>query len=240
MHDITGTTTITSFGTVSAGIHKRLQFDGALQITHNATSLICPSGANITTYAGLCIDLVSLGSGNWIITSQLPGMMLLETKTASGSAQLDFTGLSANYDQYLFTFGSIAAATDGANLQARYSDDGGSTFFATGSYRYIDNVTTSSAPTSLTGSGGSAGDTSILIAPSISNAAGATVSGEARLATTTMCSLTWHVHYFNSSSLSVNGWGGGHRTTSGINAVRFMMSSGNIASGTIRMYGMRK
>src|SRR5574343_654088 len=51
-HDITGTTTITSLGTVSAGIRKTLQFDGALTLTHNATSLILPGGANITTAAG--------------------------------------------------------------------------------------------------------------------------------------------------------------------------------------------
>src|SRR3954465_12855311 len=44
-HDITGTTTITSFGTVSAGIWKILKFEGVLTLTHNATSLILQSGA---------------------------------------------------------------------------------------------------------------------------------------------------------------------------------------------------
>lgn len=68
-HNITGTTTITSFGTVSAGISKWLKFAGALVLTHNATSLILPSGANITTAAGDACKAVSLGSGNWIVTS---------------------------------------------------------------------------------------------------------------------------------------------------------------------------
>lgn len=50
---ITGTTTITSFGTAQqAGDCRTLVFDGALTLTHNATSLILPTGANITTAAG--------------------------------------------------------------------------------------------------------------------------------------------------------------------------------------------
>jgi hypothetical protein len=64
-HDITGTTTVTGFGTVSAGIHKVLQFDGALTLTHNSTSLVLPGGANITTAAGDVGWFISEGSGNW-------------------------------------------------------------------------------------------------------------------------------------------------------------------------------
>lgn len=62
---ITGTTTITAFGTAAAGTKRKLVFDGALILTHNATSLILPSGANITTAAGDCALFVSEGSGNW-------------------------------------------------------------------------------------------------------------------------------------------------------------------------------
>lgn len=62
---VTGTTTITALGTVSAGIWKHLIFSGSLTLTHNATSLILPSGASITTAAGDCALVVSLGSGNW-------------------------------------------------------------------------------------------------------------------------------------------------------------------------------
>jgi len=50
---ITGTTTITGFGTAAqAGDERTIVFDGALTLTHNATSLILPGGANITTAAG--------------------------------------------------------------------------------------------------------------------------------------------------------------------------------------------
>lgn len=66
--DVTGTTTITSFGTVAAGIWRIVRFTGALTLTHNATSLILPGAANITTAAGDCLIAVSLGSGNWVVT----------------------------------------------------------------------------------------------------------------------------------------------------------------------------
>lgn len=64
-HDITGTTTITSFGTVAAGVWKIVKFEGALTLTHNATSLILPGGANITTANGDIGTFISEGSGNW-------------------------------------------------------------------------------------------------------------------------------------------------------------------------------
>jgi hypothetical protein len=62
---ITGTTTITAFDTVADGIIRNVTFAGALTLTHNATSLILPTGANITTVAGDCAVLKSLGGGNW-------------------------------------------------------------------------------------------------------------------------------------------------------------------------------
>lgn len=62
---ITGTTTITAFDTVADGIIRNVTFAGALTLTHNATSLILPTGANITTVAGDCAVFKSLGGGNW-------------------------------------------------------------------------------------------------------------------------------------------------------------------------------
>ena len=63
--NITGTTTITALGTVASGAERVLIFAGALTLTHNATSLILPGGANIATAAGDVAHMRSLGSGNW-------------------------------------------------------------------------------------------------------------------------------------------------------------------------------
>lgn len=64
---ISGTTTITSLGTVAAGTYRQGRFTGALTFTHNATSLILPGGANITTAANDRFGAYSLGSGNWLV-----------------------------------------------------------------------------------------------------------------------------------------------------------------------------
>ena len=63
--DVSGTVTITGLGTIAAGVQRIVTFTGALILTHNATSLILPGGANITTAAGDSAFFVSLGSGNW-------------------------------------------------------------------------------------------------------------------------------------------------------------------------------
>jgi hypothetical protein len=86
MHDITGTTTITGFGTVSAGIWKLVKFEGALTLTHNATSLILPNAANITTADGDTALAFSEGSGNWRIHSYAGKNAYHSTLTTSGAA----------------------------------------------------------------------------------------------------------------------------------------------------------
>lgn len=64
---ITGTTTITSFGTNYTGA-KFIRFAGALTLTHNATTLILPGAANITTVAGDTCIATPYASG-WIVSS---------------------------------------------------------------------------------------------------------------------------------------------------------------------------
>lgn len=62
---ITGTTTITSFGTGGAnGCARTLCFDGAALLTHSA-SLILPAGSNVTTVAGETAIFRRESSGVW-------------------------------------------------------------------------------------------------------------------------------------------------------------------------------
>lgn len=65
---ISGTTTITSLGTGTNRV-KVARFSGALTLTHNATSLILPGGANIVTAAGDVMIVVSDGSSNARVVS---------------------------------------------------------------------------------------------------------------------------------------------------------------------------
>lgn len=84
---VTGTTTITSFGTTKSGASYAVRFAGALTLTHNATSLIIPGGGNITTAAGDIALVSSLGSGNWIVESYQPASGgCIGTKTNNNAA----------------------------------------------------------------------------------------------------------------------------------------------------------
>lgn len=65
--EITGTTTINSFG-ASANTNTPLfflLFAAAVTLTYNATSMVLPGGASITTAAGDSALAIYLGSGNW-------------------------------------------------------------------------------------------------------------------------------------------------------------------------------
>ena len=87
--DITGTTTITSFGT-GANLYRIVKFSGVLTLTHNATSLILPTSSNIATAAGDTAGFVSDGSGNWrCIWYQKNDGTPLVTASASIAAQAD-------------------------------------------------------------------------------------------------------------------------------------------------------
>ena len=69
--NVTGTTTITSFGNTantSTSIYQ-VCYAGSLTLTYNGTSLILPGSQNIITQAGDCSDMTYLGSGNWVMTN---------------------------------------------------------------------------------------------------------------------------------------------------------------------------
>ena len=63
--DITGTTTVNTIVTKGIGTRVVLHFDGALQLTHHATDMVLPGGANITTAAGDIAVLYEYASGDW-------------------------------------------------------------------------------------------------------------------------------------------------------------------------------
>ena len=100
--DVTGTTTITALGTIQAGTRRIVRFTGALILTHNATSLILPTGANITTAAGDTATFISLGSGNWICANyqRKNGMPLRKglPLVLSATSYTTDTGTSLNVD----------------------------------------------------------------------------------------------------------------------------------------------
>lgn len=126
---VTGTTTITAI-TLSSGRERTVVFDGALTLTHNATTLILPGGANITTAAGDRMIVRGDGSGNTRVIAYTkasglavvvvqPALVLLATLTPTAAANVDFlTTFTSAYDNYLILGeGLLPSADDGLRFR---------------------------------------------------------------------------------------------------------------------------
>ena len=102
---LTGTTAITSLGTIAAGVCRTVTFAGALTLTHNATSLILPGGANIATAAGDVAEFESLGSGNWRCTGYMraSGQALVVPSKATPYTDIAANTTAVPYERYRLT-----------------------------------------------------------------------------------------------------------------------------------------
>lgn len=100
--DITGTTAITSISAISVGTVVKLHFDGILTLTHHATDLILPSGANITTAAGDEAEFIEYATGDW--------RCLNYTKANGQSVNPIFSESFASAEQTITAAGSLTVA----------------------------------------------------------------------------------------------------------------------------------
>jgi hypothetical protein len=129
---VTGTTTITAFDTVAAGITRSVRFASALTLTHNGTSLILPGGVNITTVANDRANFLSLGSGNWICLNYEYAKKRAQRTTSITSSATPTPDVDTT-DVYLVTalaagatFGApTGTPTAGQKLIIRIKDNGG-------------------------------------------------------------------------------------------------------------------
>lgn len=96
---ITGVVAITAFGSSASASFPvyMLTFTGILTLTHNATSLICLSGASIVTAAGDKCRMAYLGSGNWAMIdyARLSGLPLVAPAVAAAIMLASATGVVA-------------------------------------------------------------------------------------------------------------------------------------------------
>ena len=174
--------------------------------------------------------------------------VLLSTVTASSSSSIEFTsGIDSTYDIYQFEMVNIHAATSGAEWQFNLSTDGGSNYNVT-------KTSTAFESYHLENDGGAGivyqgnadlaqgtGDQQLYRNMSTDN--DGSFSGYLTLFNPS--SDTFVKHYiargngFNTTPTSIDfniaGYG---NTTNPIDAVKFVMSSGNIDAGTIKMYGI--
>ena len=174
-------------------------------------------------------------------------LVLISEQTASSSANISFTsGIDSTYKEYVFKFINIHPATDSALFQVNFRD-GGSSYDATKTSTYFyaqHGEDGNNAELVYSTTYDLAQSTS---AQSISEIAGnandESISGELFLFNPS--STTFVKHYMSqtntyipsnrSTRVNVAGY---CNVTAAIDGVQFAMSSGNIDSGTIKMYGV--
>lgn len=185
-------------------------------------------------------------------------LVFLQKQDASSSAQLDFTSIfSATYDEYMFEGVALAPATNAVNLLWRAGTGGGPTYDTGGNYycalRSGTGTVSVSGATGTPQQGSSNGAitnadaaaTSMMLAKTIANNAGyGLVSFTLRLINPQSASNMKHNYgnsvWHNGTEVFMANVGGLYASTTAMTAVRFFMSSGNIASGSIRCYGIVK
>jgi len=88
---VSGVANITSFDNVSDGILRWVTFSGILTLTYNATSMILPTAASITTAVGDAGLFQSLDSGNWkcLFYQRADGTALAGTTSVATQAQME-------------------------------------------------------------------------------------------------------------------------------------------------------
>ncbi len=173
---------------------------------------------------------------------------LISTQTASSSSTISFTsGIDDTYDSYVFKFYDIHPATNGTFFQFNMSADSGSNYNVTKTttsfYAYHTESGSASALTYDSGQdlAQGTGFQNLLYAISSDNDS----SGSGELTIFNPSSTTFVKHFLATSNTSATSpysinfrYGGYGNTTSSIDAVQFKMSSGNIDSGVIKLYGV--
>ena len=261
--DVDGTTTITAFDTIQAGVERQVRFTGARTLTHNSTSLILPGSANITTANGDTARFVSLGSGNWYCASYNPisgravtttntnghafNGVIIQTGTISAVAEKDWTSLiNSTYKFWEIEVYDVTATNSTATLNWRVSSDNGSTFEADASdYIYSAAVSASSGAAYQTIDSTSDASTLIRAARSLDNNAAFSHLVRIKLinpaGTATRRMYEFAGSYEHSAGRREAYSGFGHFTGDGsgddIDAVRLFVSAGTFSgSYTVRAW----
>jgi len=209
-------------------------------------------GALVTSSSGV-ISTVT-GTAGYVLTANTAGtapsfqaastgtgnMVLIQSQNASSSSTLDFTSGVTGYTYYVIEFLAVLPATDNTDLQMQYTKDGGSTWEAGTQYVYFLSKTVSSASTFAATN--STGTSQFVLSSGTSNSSAYALYGSANLYgfTNTSRQATSSIVSANSSLATMQALGAMRftSTTGTVNGVRIKFSSGNIASGTIRLFGV--
>ena len=188
-------------------------------------------------------DVTAFGS-----ISSLGSLTHIATQTASSSASLSFTsGVNNTYKEYIFYFIDIHPASDSVHFTFNMSIDTGSNYNVTKTTTFFDAYVSESgsdATVAYSSSRDLAQSTNFqILAREIGNDNDQATSGFLHLFNPSSSVFVKHFISKLNSAYSGNytmqhyvaGYG---NTTSAVDAVQFKMSSGNIDSGQILLFGL--
>jgi hypothetical protein len=192
--------------------------------------------------------LTSAGAGTPTWTTPSAGAMtFLAAVTASSSATVNFdsTYITSTYDTYMIVMNSVLPSTNSVVMSIDASSNNGSSF----PYGWTNTGTGfSSNGTAAQGTGGgqnklNGGLTATATEQRFTNAAGKPFNCTMYLfkpSAAQYFQCTWNATWISdvSSALCWVGMSATTNSSTAINYIRFAMSSGNIASGTFRLYGI--
>ena len=160
------------------------------------------------------------------------GLSLIQTKTASTSANLSFTtGIATPYVNFMFVINQIVPSTGTPTFGMQVSTNGGSSYIGSG---YTTGVNTNPYnSTTLTNTNSTS---NLILSPAITGSPG--VSGVIFCFNVTGATGVTFAGYGSTQLAALNLTQiVGSSTATAVNAFQFTMSSGNIASGSISLYG---
>lgn len=227
-------------GVTLAGQATKIHTSGTLPANCVVGNVYLKTGASPGFYVCLATNTWTgpLGTGGGS-----GSLILLTTLTASSSASLDFTGISSTYDTYFFDVQGLVPDTNAVDAYVRFGTGGGPTWDTGSNYEYAFH-------------GWSNLDTQQTFASSsqtlfyMGHAVNSTASKGGILgglwvrnvnSTTAYKQIIGLVDDIDSSSNYVAArMAGRYLSTTAVTGVRFLFSSGNIASGSVLVYGLAK
>lgn len=185
-------------------------------------------------------------------SAAVPGWTLIEAKIiAAPVGVVDFViGIDGTYDEYVFVYNNVVPSVALDSLWVRFSQDAGATF-KSGATDYAYSSVEGTASAAVASASASTGDVKIVLPTAISNvAASGGQSGEVRLFSPSSAvvkksilaaSVTERVNSAGASDFRNATAGGIYQAdANAVNGFRFLMSTGNIASGLFKLYGVKK
>ena len=220
-----------------AGTIAATDVQAALNELDTEKQAVLVSGTNIKTINSTSL----LGSGDIAIEAGGGAWVYLSSVTANNSATIDIEPtFTSAYDVYAISISSVIPETDDVDFRFRIKTD--SDYITTTTYSY-HTVTTNSGVATYSALAGATVDR-VTMCDRAGNASGEHINLFFMVYNPLSSTLSKIFSYYgcmNSRVPTIQSINGVGKQTSiaALSGIRFFMSSGNIASGTFRLYGIK-